>query len=294
MELHQVRYFLAMADLLNFTRAAEACSVTQPSLTKAIRKLEDELGGPLFRRERARTHLTDLGRLMHPHLERTFTAAQAATTLARDVGRAAVAPLALGVASSVDHATLDAVLADLGRSLPGLDLTVVGGTSAELLERAMAGELDLLVAEAPDDAPERLESWPLFAHVYHMVTHADHPAAREVAPSLADRRDEPWIAFGDGQARLCEAAAMHGFAPVLRHRTTDAAQLARMIAAGLGSAFLPGPCADPRLASIRLIDAAVARAVVLAAVAGRRRSVAADAFVRASRAVSWESDAAAA
>ena len=287
MEMHQVRYFLSMTRLLNFTRAADECHVTQPSLTKAIQKLEDELGGPLFRRERSRTHLTDLGRLMLPHLERTFDAAQTAKALARTIGKAEVAPLALGVASSIETATLDAVLADLGRNLPGFDLTVTSGTSAELLERAMAGELDLLIAEVPDDAPERLESWPLFSHVYHMLTRTDHPIASHAAPTLAGCRDEPWIAFGDGPARLREAAAAHGFEPAVRHRATDVAHLMTMIAAGLGSGYLPGRRDNPRLTSIRLIDASVARDVVLAAIAGRRRSLAADAFVRASRAVSW-------
>ena len=101
MEMHQVRYFLAAARTLNFTRAAEECNVTQPSLTRAIQKLEEEFGGLLFRRERALTHLTDLGRLMLPHLERTYEAAQAAKALAKGVGKATVAPLNLGMAATV-------------------------------------------------------------------------------------------------------------------------------------------------------------------------------------------------
>ena len=68
MEMHQVRYFVALCETLNFTRAAEKCNVTQPSLTRAIKLLEEELGGPLFNRERNQTHLTELGRLMEPHL----------------------------------------------------------------------------------------------------------------------------------------------------------------------------------------------------------------------------------
>ena len=78
MEMHQVRYFLAVCEALNFTRAAEACHVAQPSLTTAIKKLEAELGGELFRRERSRTHLTDLGKLMRPHLETIYAASEAA------------------------------------------------------------------------------------------------------------------------------------------------------------------------------------------------------------------------
>jgi len=64
--MHQIRYFLAVCETLNFTRAAEACNVSQPSLTRAIKGLEDELGGPLFRRERNNTHLTGLGETTRP------------------------------------------------------------------------------------------------------------------------------------------------------------------------------------------------------------------------------------
>jgi DNA-binding transcriptional LysR family regulator len=69
MEMQQVRYFLALARTLNFTRAAEAANVSQPALTRAIQQLEHELGGPLFHRERANTHLSELGKMMLPYLE---------------------------------------------------------------------------------------------------------------------------------------------------------------------------------------------------------------------------------
>ena len=72
MELHQVRYFLAVANTLNFTRAAEMCNVTQPALTKGVQKLEHELGGALLYRERQLTHLTELGKAVLPMLERAL------------------------------------------------------------------------------------------------------------------------------------------------------------------------------------------------------------------------------
>ena len=78
MEIHEVRYFLAVCDTLNFTKAAEQCNVTQPALTRAIQKLEGELGGLLFSRERGNTHLTELGRLMQPHLEEVMARTAAA------------------------------------------------------------------------------------------------------------------------------------------------------------------------------------------------------------------------
>lgn len=291
MEMHQVRYFLAMARSLNFTRAAEECNVTQPSLTRAIQKLEDELGGELFRRERARTHLTDLGRLMLPHLERTFEAAEAAKLLARGVGKAQITSLALGIAFSVDSDVLETVLSELAGSLPGFELSVTSAPSSEIIAAALSGELDLVIVELPDDRPDRLEAWPLFDQAYHLVTRADNKLAKCGTVRLADARDEAFIDWGgDAVKRLAAAAASVGFEPAIRHRVADPSQLRRLILAGLGCALMPHPgnCEEPsRLRALRLEDVDVVRSVVLSAISGRRRSIAADAFVRASRARDW-------
>src|SRR5690242_16525712 len=83
MEMHQIRYCLAVCDTLNFTRAAERCNVTQPALTRAIQKLEEELGGLLFRRERKFTHMTDLGLLVRPQLEGILKQSEQARTAAQ-------------------------------------------------------------------------------------------------------------------------------------------------------------------------------------------------------------------
>ncbi len=80
--MHLVRYFLALCETLNFSRAAETCNVSQPALTRAVRKLEEELGGLLLRREHLLTHLTDFGRLVRPHLEQMMAEAEAAKSTA--------------------------------------------------------------------------------------------------------------------------------------------------------------------------------------------------------------------
>src|SRR5258707_1787308 len=76
--MHQVRYFLTLCQELNFTRAAEKCNVAQPALTRAIKLLEDEFGGLLFHRERARTHLSELGQAVRPYLQEVRRATQPA------------------------------------------------------------------------------------------------------------------------------------------------------------------------------------------------------------------------
>jgi DNA-binding transcriptional LysR family regulator len=97
MEMHQIRYFLAVARNLNFTHAAEECHVAQPSLSRAIQKLEAEFGGELFRRERGLTHMTELGRLVFPLLTQCFESAHEAKKLAQAYGKGGIAPLRVSV-----------------------------------------------------------------------------------------------------------------------------------------------------------------------------------------------------
>ena len=101
MELTQVRYFIALCRTLNFTRAAEACNVTQPALTRAIQRLEDELGGPLLYRERNLTQLTELGGAMRPHLEAMLEAAEAARQAARASAGMEVASIRIGLGPAI-------------------------------------------------------------------------------------------------------------------------------------------------------------------------------------------------
>ncbi len=101
MELHEIRYFLAVCETLNFTRAAERVNVTQPALTRAIQKMEAEFGGLLFRRERNRTHLTDLGQLVRPHLERALRQTETATKTARGFLKLENASINLGVMCTI-------------------------------------------------------------------------------------------------------------------------------------------------------------------------------------------------
>jgi DNA-binding transcriptional LysR family regulator len=290
MEMHQVRYFLAVARTLNFTRAAEECNVTQPSLTRAIQKLEEEFDGLLFRRERALTHLTDLGRQMLPHLERTFEAAQAAKALARGIGKVQVAPLNLGLAQSIKSPQVTDVLSEVGAGLPGFQLTLSLGSSSDVLQAAVRGELDLIIVERPGEAPERLEAWELFDQIYVVVVRADHRFAALDGVAIADLHEEPFIERASEPNPHFEAAcAAAGATPAVRHRVPDDEQLERMAMAGLGACLLPeGMKLGNGLVARVIRDAELKRVVVLGAIGGRQRPPAAEAFIRAARARSWD------
>src|SRR6266536_3437485 len=140
MEMHQVRYFLAVARVLNFTRAADECNVTQPSLTRAIKQLESELGGDLFRRERPAAQLTELGLRMHPLLKQCFEAASGARALATSFKGGKVGTLRIAIADAVDLSLLIPHLEQLKRLFNTLEFKLLRGNSKQIAEYLKKGE----------------------------------------------------------------------------------------------------------------------------------------------------------
>jgi DNA-binding transcriptional LysR family regulator len=157
MEMHQVRYFLAVAQHFNFTRAAEECNVTQPSLTRAIKQLEAELGGDLFRRERPAAQLTELGQRMHPLLKQCYEAAAGARSLASSFKSGEIGALRIALTHSIDLALLIPHLDQLKRQFNRLEFRFLRGTGREVGELLKKGEAELGIAAEIDEAWERLD-----------------------------------------------------------------------------------------------------------------------------------------
>lgn len=290
MEMHQVRYFLAVCRTLNFTKAAEECNVAQPSLTRAIQKLEEEFGGLLFHRERANTHLTDLGRAMLPHLERTFEAAQTAKQLATGFKKGEIAHLRLGVANSVGAHVLSGVLKGVREGVPNLELSMGAGRQAQLLDEAIEGDLDLVVLGNDKDIPERLRSWALFREEVRLIVPADHEFAKlDAVPLKAldnlDFIERVQCATCD---RLREVGAAAGITLNFPHRATSEDQMQNLVLAGFGLGLVPRSITLLTGLVAKPIDGAdIQRVVGLGTVAGRRFSPASDAFVKLARSRDW-------
>jgi DNA-binding transcriptional LysR family regulator len=173
MEMHQVRYFLAVCEALNFTRAAEACHVAQPSLTAAIKKLEQELGGELFRRERSRTHLTDLGKLMRPHLEQIYTASEAAKADAYGFTALEKAEINLGVMSTIGPTQIVGFLTRLNEDIPAIELSIREAAGRDLINLLLDGEIDVGLIGLPS-FPDRLKAIPLYSERYTIAFAQGH------------------------------------------------------------------------------------------------------------------------
>ena len=143
MEMSQIRYVLAAARLLNFTRAASECNVTQPALTKGIKTLEDEFVAPLFHREAKRILVSDFGRSMLPRLQHIAEEAAATKVLAQNFRLLEQVPVRLGVMSTIGHMRLARFLSRFEKDHRGLELSVSEGTHADIRNRLFDGDIDV-------------------------------------------------------------------------------------------------------------------------------------------------------
>jgi DNA-binding transcriptional LysR family regulator len=293
MQLYQVRYFLSVARTLNFTRAAEQCNVTQPALTKAVQRLEEELGGTLIHRERHLTRLSELGKVVLPMLERTFAAAEAVRLQAQRYQRKTIAPLKIGLAPSISAFLIMEPLSEIARYIPDLLVEMCEEPAERLVAMLLDGEVSAAIVGEVDDLPGRIDHWPLFEERYLMVTSRCHPmAARAVVPLEALRDSILLERVGcDATRKLRQTCFAGQDGPKMGHRSPQESHLQQMAAAGLGVMFAPEHAPRlPSLTAVPLEGDPVRREVQLLAVAGRRYSSALDAFIKIARLRDWSAD----
>lgn len=275
MEMHQIRYFLAACETLNFSRAADRCQVSAPSLSRSIRSLEEELGGQLFRRERHLTHLTDLGRLMQRDLAQAQQATESALREAENYSRLAGTRLKLGVCASIGAETLTGYLATLRQRAPDLELHV-WEADCERIEAALLGaEIDVALSSAPR-VDDRIRKTELFVERYHVAFAPGHRFEAMDGVPLPALEGETFIKHVH-----CEFAsnlALLGMADCpdttcVRYVGERDDWIQAMVRAGLGCTLMPEhlPLLDGILTR-PLIEPEVSRTVSLITVAGRPHS----------------------
>ena len=291
MEMHQVRYFLAVAEELNFSRAAEKCNVSQPSLSRAIQLLEGEFGGQLFRREHSRTHLSDLGKMIRPHLETVYNAAKKAKELSRDVTKMQKTPFKLGIMSTISPNEIVDLIAALEARYEGLELRLCDASAADLRKRLLVGDLEVVIYALPgEEVDERTHVQPLFSEQMVIAVNRQHRLANEVGFPVKELNGEHYI-----HRMNCEFA---GYADhILQEKGVtctptfwserDEWTLA-MVAAGLGFAFMPANSVNhPDVVGIPVIEPEFWRQVNLVTVRGRPYSPGVGALVREAMRKKW-------
>lgn len=275
MEMHQVRYFLAVVSHLNFTRAAEELQVAQPSLTRAIQKLESELGGALFRRERRNTHLTELGRTMLPHLKAAFVAAETAKNQAKRLQQKDIGSLSLGVCSGIDARAAAALVVDAARKLTNVDISVEVAETEVVERRLLAGEFDAAIVASLHGAHERFVFNPILTDDIVVVFAKGHQFAHRQTIGIEELDGEPLVVgsgfrFDEDLAGRLETLSV---ARHQRYRSNDLRWVAEFVRNGLGCAVMPRETALSHTLDHRKLEGLPLRhRTMLATVAGRRHS----------------------
>lgn len=292
MEMHQIRYFLATARTLNFTRAAEGCNVSQPSLTRAIKLLEDELGGELFRRERNLTHLTELGTRMLPLLQQCLDSAVNAKSLAEQLKTGSIAPLSIALSRTIPMSLLVPHLTELVAAFEGLELKFRRGTSDEVGEALKKGDAELAIAGSLGTNWDRFDAWPLFTEDCGLLVAGAHPLASRNAVSLDQLKGERLLkrTFCEQMDKLDALLREKGVTSSVEHAVASETDLAALLDANVGIAIAPrstAMTATPGARYIAITDLEFQRTVYAYTVAGRPRSLAGNGLLKLLRAFDW-------
>jgi DNA-binding transcriptional LysR family regulator len=290
LEMHEIRYFLTLSETLNFTRAAQACSVTQPALTRAIKALEDKLGGPLVHRERGNTHLTELGRKVQPLLRDAFERVAEARKVAEDFTHMRSATLRVGVMCTIGPHNLVGLLRGFLRLHDGISLFMRDGPALAIEEELLRGDLDLAIYGRPGAVEDGLHRLPLYTERMMIALSAASPLAGKADLRLEDLHGLAYVSranceYDDHIDRICMARgiAVH---TVYRSERDDWVQ--SIVMSGIGFTFIPEHSITiPGLVCRPLTDPAVSRSIVLATVRGRPHSRAVAEFVKACRSYPW-------
>ena len=292
MELYQVRYFLAVAETLNFTRASERSFVSQPALTKAIQRLEETLGGRLFDRGKSAVQLTDFGRALLPSLQQVYDSAMRAREEARRLSAPKREKVRVGVMCTI---AFEQLLPGFAEALDGhgaVRLSFREGNLEALTDALDRGEIELGLMCSPNETPRRFERTPLYHEDYVLAIGDDHRfhGRAEVPVAELDREhycDRIFCEFSSHIERLLDERG------VTLHTVQQSARedwIQALVRANVGVAFMPESLAlAAGLDHVRLVDLPIVREVALLRVAERPFSAAQQAVADALRVHPWPS-----
>ncbi|GAA2365222.1 LysR family transcriptional regulator [Dactylosporangium salmoneum] len=271
-QLQQLRYFVSVAELRHFTRAAEQLGVSQPTLSKQIHTLEATLGAPLFDRSRGSVVLTTAGETLLPLARRVVADADTARNAVQEVVGLRRGRVRLGATPSLCTSLVPLVLRDFHERHPDIELHVDEGGSQDLVAELVAHTLDLaLIVEPARGTDPALETVPVLRE--SLVVASVEPLSERI--TLADLRDTPLVMFRTGydlRDTTLEACRRAGFTPRYAVEGGEMDAVLAFVEAGLGVALVPSMALvnRPLLHAAPLVAPGVHRTISLAQ---RRESV---------------------
>lgn len=239
MELFQLRYFLKVVEFGTFTHAAEASSVSQPALSQAIQKLENELGQPVFERLGRRVELTDAGRMLLPRAAQAVQLVDEARASITDDGKSG--HIRVSAIPTIAPYLLPSLLGEFAHAFPRVQFEVQEEVTDQVVKRLRHGETDVALLALPFDATH-LEVVPLFEEELQLVLPAEHELAARKRITLQTLREYPFIlldeahCLSDNVISFCHRKA---FQPITTGRFAQLATVLELVALGQGVSLVP-------------------------------------------------------
>jgi DNA-binding transcriptional LysR family regulator len=289
MELHQLAYFVAVADEASFTRAAAKLHVAQPGVSAQVRRLERELGQALFHRSARTVRLTAAGAAVLPYARAALGAVDGARHAVEQLTGLMRGRVAVGMVIACSSFNLVDLLADFHKAHPNVEITLAEANSDRLLEALQDEQLDVALVGLAAAPPPGIQTQVVADEaVVAAVSHGDTLAARVAVP-LEALRERALISLPHGtglRACLDDACAAAGFRPRIAFEASDLDMVARLAGRGLGVAILPESVAaahQTELHSIRITRPQLRGRIELAWRAEGPTSPAAQALIRHAR-----------
>jgi DNA-binding transcriptional LysR family regulator len=246
MELRHLRYFVAVAEELNFSRAAERLGIKQPPLSAQIRQLEKELGTQLFRRRARGVELTGAGKLFLEEARIILSQVKRAETSVRRRGRGETGRLIVGSAGATYfHPLIPAIIREYGRQYPDIVLAPQASHTALLMARLYAGKIDVALIWRPTAVEsDDLVFLPLVDEDSVMALPAGHPLSKSTSAPLTALAQEKFVLYPralnpSGYDSVILACQQAGFKPMLGQEAPQVVSVMPLVAAGLGVSVVP-------------------------------------------------------
>ena len=248
MEVHQLRYFCAVAETGNFTRAAEREQVAQPSLSQQIMKLEEELAVRLFDRLGRSVRLTDMGQMFLPRARTILNELRAAKEEVAQRQSSVAGPISVGVIPTIAPYFMPTRIASFSRKYPEASMTVLEDVTVRLMDSLRAGLVDLAVMALPARGHD-LECYPLRTERLFAILPKGHRLAKKRTLLMKELREEPFLLLRDDHCfretaiEICKRARI---LPQVIFESGQFSSILGMVGAGLGVSIVPEMALEQR------------------------------------------------
>lgn len=241
MDLKHVRYFVTLAEELNFTRAAERLGISQPALTKAIRKFESEIGGPLLLRDGKDTRLTELGRTLRTECEKIVANLDKALFTAKMITSGEGLSVNLGISNTLGRTPIVNFLKVVANELIGVRLLLHEAMSMDLPSLVLSGSLDCCICSDCEISSPKLKVLPLFEERLLLACANSNPLASLDEIPAERLRPEPYLDRLNCEFRVRAADLLgdHGVFMIPRIQSDREEWIQQLLALDLGVALLP-------------------------------------------------------